>query len=408
MTPHHENQTWGFPPTQGENKLEEAVLDDEILTKISEGPIYVTRPNLPPLERLYPSLQAIWESKILTNNGSFHQSFEKALAHYLEVEHVNLFSNATLALIVGLEALRISGEVITTPYSFVATTHALQWNGITPVFCDIDEKTFNIDPDKIETLITPKTSAIMPVHVYGRPCEVQKIQAIADRYGLKVIYDAAHAFGVRMKESNLLLQGDMSVLSFHGTKLFTTFEGGAIVTKDEKLKKRIDFLKNFGFADEVTVVGPGINGKMNEFQAALGLLSLEFVRDEIESRKLVARKYLSLLGSAMGITTFEPTYDITYNYAYFPILIDGDKFGRSRDDVYEDLKRHNVFARRYFYPLISDMPTYRNLPSAGRERLPVASRVADQVLCLPMYGSLETQTVQLICDSILNIREGRQ
>ena len=387
--------------------MHESSLVDEVSTRISEEPIYVTRPNLPPLERLYPSLEAIWEGKILTNNGSFHQSFEKELARYLEVEHVNLFANATLALIVGLEALRISGEVITTPYSFVATTHALQWNGITPVFCDIDENTFNIDPRKIEAMITPRTSAIMPVHVYGRPCDVQGIQTIADKYGLKVIYDSAHAFGVRMKDSNLLLHGDMSVLSFHGTKLFTTFEGGAIITRDEKLKKRIDFLKNFGFADEVTVVGPGINGKMNEFQAALGLLSLEFVKDEIERRRLVAKQYMNLLGGAKGIRTFSPPDDVSYNYAYFPVLIGQDEFGSSRNQVYENLRRHNVFARRYFYPLISDMPTYRNLPSAGKESLPIASKVAEQVLCLPMYGALEAQTVELICECILNSSAGR-
>lgn len=393
--------------TRGDGKFGAMLLEHEVDAKINEEPIYVTKPNLPPLDKLYKSLEEIWSSGILTNNGSFHQSFEKELAKYLDVEHVNLFANATLALIVGLEALRISGEVITTPYSFVATTHALQWNGITPVFCDIDEKTFNIDSNKIEPLITPRTSAIMPVHVYGRPCDVHRIQAIADKYGLKVIYDAAHAFGVKMNESNLLLHGDMSVLSFHGTKLFTTFEGGAIVTKDEKLKKRIDFLKNFGFADEVTVVGPGINGKMNEFQAALGLLSLEIVKDEIERRRLVAAKYLSLLGNIRGIKTFAPAEDFSYNYAYFPILVDEQEFGSSRDEVYEDLKRHNVFARRYFYPLISDMPTYRNLPSAGRERLPVASRIAEQVLCLPMYGALEPQTVELICECILNSPAGR-
>ncbi len=383
--------------------MEELSIDEQVTKKISDAPIYVTRPNLPPLERLYPSLEAIWEKKILTNNGSFHQSFERELARYLEVKHVNLFANATLALIVGLEALRISGEVITTPYSFVATTHALQWNGITPVFCDIDDRTFNIDPDKIEALITPRTSAVMPVHVYGRPCEVDKIQAIADKYGLKVIYDAAHAFAVRIKDKNLFLQGDISVLSFHGTKLFTTFEGGAIITKDEKLKRRIDFLKNFGFADEVTVVGPGINGKMNEFQAALGLLSLEYVKHEIEGREVAANLYQHLLGGVNGITTFAPPEDISYNYAHFPILIDGGEFGRSRDQVYEELKRHSVFGRRYFYPLISDMPTYRNLPSARKENLPVASKIAERVLCLPMYGALEPREVEFVCDCILNM-----
>jgi dTDP-4-amino-4,6-dideoxygalactose transaminase len=390
----------------GDDKVIKPLSDNDVMMKVSDEPIYVTRPNLPPLERLYPSLEAIWNDKILTNNGPFHQQFERKLGEFLEVEHVNLFTNATLALIVGLEALRISGEVITTPYSFVATTHALQWNGITPVFSDIDEETLNLDPDKIEALITPRTSAIMPVHVYGRPCETRRIQAIADKYGLKVIYDAAHAFGVQLKNENLFLQGDMSILSFHGTKLFTTFEGGGIITKDEKLKKRIDFLKNFGFADEVTVVGPGINGKMNEFQAAVGLLGLEFVREEIEKRMAIAEAYFDMLESVRGITTFRPPNDISYNYAYFPILIDEEEFGASRDSVYEELKKNNVFARRYFYPLISNMPTYRGLPSAGRENLPKANKIAERVLCLPIYGALELQHVHSICDVIRNTQAG--
>ncbi|MFZ1083214.1 MAG: DegT/DnrJ/EryC1/StrS family aminotransferase [Candidatus Kryptoniota bacterium] len=383
--------------------MEELLLEAETLTQVIDERIYVTRPNLPPLEKLYPMLAAIWESKIVTNNGPFHKRFENELAKYLEAEYVNLFANATLALIVGLEALRISGEVITTPYSFVATTHALQWNGITPVFCDIDEKTLNIDPDKIEPLITPNTSAIMPVHVYGRPCDTDKIQAIADKYGLKVIYDAAHAFGVRVKDKNLFLHGDMSVLSFHGTKLFTTFEGGAIVTKDDKLKKRIDYLKNFGFADEVTVVGPGINGKMNELQAAIGLLGLEIVQEEIEKRKIIARTYLDSLDGIRGITTFVLPDDVSYNYAYFPILIDGNDSGVSRDKIYEGLKKHNIFARRYFYPLISNMPSYRILPSACKENLPTANKVAEQILCLPIYGELEIRSVRFICNCIKNI-----
>jgi dTDP-4-amino-4,6-dideoxygalactose transaminase len=393
---------------KGVDGLEQFVLENEVSERLSEEPIYVTQPNLPPLERLYPMLVEIWESKQVTNNGPFHKRFENELAKFLEVEHVNLFTNATLALVVGLEALRISGEVITTPYSFVATTHALQWNGITPVFCDIDKRTFNIDPDKIEALITPNTSAIMPVHVYGRPCETEKIQSIADKYGLKVIYDAAHAFGVSVKDRNLLLQGDMSILSFHGTKLFTTFEGGAIITKDEKLKKRIDFLKNFGFADELTVVGPGINGKMNELQAAIGLLSLEIVREEIEKRKVISKTYLNNLAGIRGITTFDLPDDVAYNYAYFPILIDESKFGAGRDSVYEELKKNNIFSRRYFYPLISNMPTYRNLPSAGANNLPAANRVADQVLCLPIYGVLDISSVKFICNRIKHISMGNK
>jgi dTDP-4-amino-4,6-dideoxygalactose transaminase len=368
---------------------------------IKSDPIYVTRPNLPPLEKLQPYLEEIWKNKILTNNGPFHQKFEKALGDYLEVEHVNLFTNATIALVVGLQALRITGEVITTPFSFVATTHALKWNGISPVFCDIEEETLNIDPDKIEALITPKTTAIMPVHVYGHPCNTEKIQAIADKYGLKVIYDAAHAFGIKMQNNNLLLEGDMSILSFHGTKLFNTFEGGAIIIKDEKLKKRIDFLKNFGFADELTVIAPGINGKMNEFQSAVGLLSLEIVDQEIANRKKVAETYFELFKDVKGIKVFDNYDSYKYNYAYFPVLIDEKEFGASREKVYDELKNQNIFARRYFYPLISNMPTYRSLSSAAKENLPVANKIGEQVLCLPIYGSLELETIKIISKIIL-------
>ena len=359
-------------------------------------PIFVTKPNLPPLEKLQPYLEEIWKNKILTNNGPFHQQFEKELEKYLVVEHVNLFANATLALVVGLQALRITGEVITTPFSFVATTHALKWNGITPVFCDIEEATLNIDPYKIEALITPKTTAIMPVHVYGHPCNTNKIQNIADKYGLKVIYDAAHAFGIKMNNKNLFLEGDMSVLSFHGTKLFTTFEGGAIISKDEKLKKRIDYLKNFGFADELTVIAPGINGKMNEFQSVIGLLSLEIVEEERANRKKVARTYFELLKNIKGIKVFDNFDDYKYNHAYFPVLIDETEFGISREKVYEELKKQNIFARRYFYPLISEMPTYRSLPSAAQENLPVANKIGEQVLCLPIYGNLSINDVKVI------------
>lgn len=362
--------------------------------------IYVTQPSLPPLREVILYLEKIWENKWLTNNGPFHQQFEKELARYLNVGHINLFANATLALIVGLQALRITGEVITTPFSFVATTHALKWNGITPVFCDIEERTMNIDPDKIEALITPRTTAIMPVHVYGHPCDTEKIQDIADKYGLKVIYDAAHAFGIKMKNKNLLLEGDMSVLSFHGTKLFTTFEGGAIISKDEKLKKRIDYLKNFGFADEVTVIAPGINGKMNEFQSVIGLLSLEIVEEEIANRKKVAETYFELLKNVKGIKFFNFFEDYEYNYSYFPILIDEKEFGVSREKVYEELKKNNVYARRYFYPLISNMPSYRTLPSASKENLPVANKIAEQVLCLPIYGGLLKDRVEYICNLI--------
>ncbi len=369
-----------------------------------DNSIYITRPNLPSLQKLQPYLEEIWRNRILTNNGPLHQKFERKLADYLEVEQVNLFANATLALIVGLQALRITGEVITTPFSFVATTHSLKWNGITPVFCDIEEKTLNIEPDKIEALISPNTTAIVPVHVYGHPADTEKIQAIADKYGLKVIYDAAHAFGVRLAAKNLLLEGDMSVLSFHGTKLFNTFEGGAIITKDEKLKKRIDFLKNFGFADEVTIIAPGINAKMNEFQSAIGLLSLEIVDEEINNRKKVTEAYLEQFADIKGIRFFNHFNGFDYNYAYFPILIDESKFGVSRDAIYHELRKSNIFSRRYFYPLISNIPSYRSLPSSSRQNLPVANKLADEVLCLPLYGKLPRMDVNRIVAIIKNLK----
>lgn len=371
---------------------------------MEKKPIYVTQPNLPPLEKLQPYLEQIWDNKILTNNGPFHQQFEKRLAEYLEVENINLFTNATIALIVGLQALRITGEVITTPFSFVATTHSLKWNGITPVFCDIEEETLNIDPEKIEALITPKTTAIMPVHVYGHPCDTERIQKIADKYGLKVIYDAAHSFGVKLADKNLMLAGDMSVLSFHGTKLFTTFEGGAIITKDPELKKRIDFLKNFGFANEVTVIAPGINGKMNEFQAAIGLLSLDIIDEEIEKRKKAALTYFKHFENVKGIRVFDKFNGYDYNYSYFPILVDESVHGINREKVYEVLKNKNIFARRYFYPLISNFPSYSALNSALKTNLPVANKIAEQVLCLPIYGDLTQEEIDNICSIIMNLK----
>ncbi len=373
--------------------------------KTNKESIYVTQPNLPPLEKLQPYLEEIWRNKILTNSGPFHQKFERELARYLDVENVNLFANATIALVVGLQALRITGEVITTPFSFVATTHALKWNGITPVFGDIDNNTMNLDPDKIEALITPKTTAIMPVHVYGHPCNTGKIQAIADTYGLKVIYDAAHAFGIQIENKNLMLEGDMSVLSFHGTKLFTTFEGGAIISKDKKLKERIDFLKNFGFADQVTVIAPGINGKMNEFQSVIGLLGLEIVDQEIVRRKKVSERYCENLKNVKGITLSEGYTGVKYNYSYFPVIINESEFGANREKVYDELKKNNVFSRRYFYPLISNFPSYRSLSSASVDNLPVANRVASQVLCLPIYGSLQEENIDMICEYIENLQK---
>lgn len=366
--------------------------------------IYVTRPLLPELEKFVDYLRDIWESKWLTNNGKYHQQFEQALQDYLGIKNCSLFVNGTLALVVGLQALRITGEVITTPYSFVATTHALHWNGIKPVFCDIEEGTLNIDSHKIESLITPCTTAILAVHVYGHPCDVNNIRKIADTYGLKVIYDAAPAFGVKINGESILNYGDMSMLSFHATKVFNTIEGGAIVTNDEKLKKRADFLRNFGFVDEVTVVAPGINAKMNELQAAYGLLQLEIIDEEIRKRKEITLIYRRNLFDIEGIKIFEDFSGVTHNYSYFPILIDHGKYGRSRDEVYGLLKKNNIYARRYYYPLISHFPTYKNLASACPENLPVAEKITKEILCLPIYGNLETDEVKKVCNLIRNGR----
>lgn len=361
-----------------------------------EKPIYVTQPALPPLEELIDYLKQIWDSKILTNNGPFHQQFEKELADYLGVKYISVFANGTLALVTALQALRITGEVITSPFSFVATTHSLWWNNIKPVFVDIEPEYFTLDPEKIEAAITPQTTAIMPVHVYGNPCKMDAIQKIADTYGLKVIYDAAHAFGVTINGNSVLNYGDLSILSFHATKTFNTIEGGAIICHDEKSKRRIDFLKNFGFADEVTVVEPGINAKMNELQAAYGLVQLKHVDEYILKRKTVTERYREGLKDVKGIRFMNEIEGLRHSYTYFPVLIDENDFGKSRDIVYETLKRHNVYARRYFYPLISQFPTYRGLPSANKSNLPVAEITAAQVLCLPIYPELDIETQQSI------------
>jgi len=362
-------------------------------------PIYVTQPTLPPLEEFLPYLQQIWDSKILTNGGQFHQQLEQALASYLGIPYISLFANGTLALMTALQSLRISGEVITTPYSFVATAHSLLWNGIKPVFVDIDPQTFNLDPAKIEAAITPQTTAIMPVHCYGHPCDVKRIQKIADYYGLKVIYDAAHAFGVKHSGSSILNHGDLSVLSFHATKVFNTFEGGAIISPDAKSKQRIDHLKNFGFVDEVTVVAPGINGKMSEINAAFGLLQLKTIDMALARRMEIDTRYRAELAHVRGIDCICPAPDVTPNHAYFPILVKPE-FPLSRDQLFMTLRENQIYARRYFYPLISDFPMYRGMPSAASANLPNASRMASQVICLPMYPGLSTaqleQIVQLI------------
>lgn len=365
---------------------------------MSNSPVFVTQPYLPPLEEFMPYLEKIWGNKILTNNGPFHQELEAALCDYLGVKHLSLFTNATLALITALQALRITGEVITTPYSFVATAHSLMWNNIKPVFADVDPQTCNLDPRQIEAMITPETTAIMPVHCYGRPCDVEKIQEIADTYGLKVIYDAAHAFGVRHKGQSVLQHGDMSILSFHATKVFNTFEGGAIICQDERTKQRIDYLKNFGFANETTVVATGINGKMSEFNAALGLLQLKHMDRIIENRRRVDRHYRDRLSLIPGLRALLPQSD-DLNQAYFPILVEDD-YPITRDELYEHLKGRGINGRRYFYPLISDFPMYRQLPSAHKDYLPKARRLSDRVICLPMYPSLTHDELERVVQTL--------
>lgn len=367
-------------------------------TSVSDK-IFVTRPYLPPLEEFLPYLEKIWATRQLTNAGPFHRELETALCEYLGVEHVALFANGTLALVTALQTLKVSGEVITTPYSFAATAHSLFWNSIKPVFVDIDPRTCNLDPDRIEEAISPQTTAILPVHCYGNPCDVEEIQRIADRYGLKVIYDAAHAFGVAHKGRSLLVHGDLSVLSFHATKVFTTFEGGAIVCPNAKTKQRIDYLKNFGFADEVTVVAPGINGKMNEFQAALGLLQLKHIDAAIERRKAIDRRYRGVLAELPGIDCFSEPADTVRNFAYFPVRV-GPEFPVARDDLYLKLREDGIYTRRYFYPLISGFPMYRALPSAAQSNLREAQALSERVLCLPIYPDLDDGQVDFIVSRI--------
>lgn len=367
---------------------------------MKHNPILVTQPFLPPLEEFQEYLKDIWESKWLTNNGKYHQALEKALCEYLGVKYISLFSNGTLALITALQTLHITGEVITTPYSFVATTHALWWNNIKPVFVDIEPNTFNIDPEKIEAAITPQTTAILPVHVYGNPCNVEKIKKIADDYGLKVIYDACHTFGVSIKGIPILNFGDLSVMSFHATKVFNTFEGGAIISHDKESKKRIDNLKNFGFIDETTVVAPGINAKMNEVQAAMGLLQLKYIDVAIQKRRKIADQYRKVFTNISGISLIDDMPDVKHCYSYYPIFINKEIFGKTRDDVYNILKSNNIFSRRYFYPLISQFPTYRGMESAKTEKMPIAEKATKEVICLPIYPELKTDQINFIIAKI--------
>jgi len=362
---------------------------------MSSKRINVTQPFLPPLDEFIPYLQKIWDSKHLTNNGPFHQEFEKTLAEFLGVPYISLFTNGTLALVTALQTMRITGEVITTPYSFVATTHSLWWNNIKPIFVDVEPEFGNLDPDKVEAAITPQTTAILPVHVYGNPCKVARFKEIADRHGLKLIYDAAHAFGVKHKETSVLNYGDLSILSFHATKVFNTLEGGAIICHDKETKQRIDHLKNFGFAGETTVVAPGINSKMNEVQAALGLLQLNYFQDNVNARKQIADTYRKTINKIDGITCLpEPEHTLS-NYAYFPIFVNAQEYGMTRDQLYEKLKANHVFARRYFYPLITEFPMYKS-----KNNLSVAKQIAEQVICLPIYTDLAMSDLDKIIHNI--------
>lgn len=369
---------------------------------MADKQITVTSPLLPNLDEFNAMLKEIWASKWITNNGQFHQQLEKALAEYLKVPYISLFTNGTLPLLTALQALRITGEVITTPYSFVATTHSIWWNGCRPVFVDIEEETCGIDPEKIEAAITPKTTAIMPVSCYGKPCKMNEIQAIADKYGLKVIHDAAHAFGVEVNGESWVSKGDLISLSFHATKVYNTLEGGAMVMHDEATKKRVDFLKNFGFAGETEVVAPGINSKMDEVRAAYGLLNLKQVDEAIEKRHQVAIKYRNALRNVPGIRFFDDMLGVRHNYSYFPIFINAEEFGMTRDELYFKMRADGVLGRRYFYPLISTFSTYRSLPSAGAENLPVATKVANEVICLPMHHELTDADIERVLNHIVN------
>ena len=362
--------------------------------------ITVTSPLLPDLNEFHGLLKEIWDSKWITNNGQFHKQLEAALCEYLKVPYISLFTNGTLPLLTALQALRITGEVITTPYSFVATTHSIWWNGCKPVFVDIEESTCGMDPERIEAAITPKTTAIMPVHCYGKPVNMEAIQAIADKYGLKVIYDAAHAFGVEVDGKSVLMQGDMATLSFHATKVFNTLEGGALVVHDEKTKQRIDYLKNFGFAGETEVVAPGINSKMDEVRAAYGLLNLRQVDEAIEKRRQVAVRYREALRNVPGIRFFDDMPGVKHNYSYFPIFVNAKEYGMTRDELYFKMKEQGILGRRYFYPLISTFSTYRGLPSAAPENLPVATKIANEVICLPMHHELSEQEVEAIIQCV--------
>jgi len=384
--------------------FQKSLIPDNTQSDLPEmrKPIYVTQPALPPMNEFIKYIEEIWENKQLTNNGRFHQQLEKELCDYLGIKYISLFSNGTLALITALQTLNIAGEVITTPFSFVATTHSLWWNNIKPVFVDIEPRTFNLNPDKIEAAITPKTTAILPVHVYGNPCNVKRIGEIADTYGLKVIYDACHTFGVKINDVPILNFGDLSVMSFHATKVYSTFEGGAIVCHDEKTKRRIDLLKNFGFAGETTVIAHGINAKMNEFQSAVGLLQLKYIKELIKKRKHISDYYRKQLAGFKELVP-DALPDVVSCYSYFPIIINENNLGITRDEVYYALKQFNIFTRRYFFPLISNFPAYASLASSAPDNLPEAEKISRQILCLPIYPNLKPGEIDFIIECLLKI-----
>ena len=362
--------------------------------------IFVTQPDLPPLEEFTELLKKIWDNRMLTNMGEFHKKFEHELCNFLGVKHLSLFNNGTTALMAALRQLNIQGEVITTPYSFAATAHVLAWNNIKPVFIDVEPGTFNLDPEKIESAISDKTEAILPVHVYGNPCDVEKIKKIADKHNLKIIYDACHAFGVELNKIPIVNYGDLSVLSFHATKVFNTFEGGAIISNSEKTKNQIDRLKNFGFVNQTTVKGIGINGKMNEFQAALGLLQIKQYNENLLKRKEIVSVYRNHLIDINGIKFLNDIAGVKHNYSYFPILVDEKKYGKTRDELFQNLKQHGINARRYFYPLISKFPAYKNLTKHAR--LATAEKISKQVICLPLFSNLNLNDMETILNVIRN------
>jgi dTDP-4-amino-4,6-dideoxygalactose transaminase len=370
------------------------------IIKPFEKPIYITRPPLPDRKEAYRKIDEIWDSLCLTNLGPQHLQLEKELKNYLDVPNISLFCNGTLALQLACQALRLSGEVITTPFTFAATPHVLYWNRIAPVFCDIDPYTFNLNPECIESMITPNTTAILPVHLFGYPCDIEGIKKIADRYGLRVIYDAAHSFGVTVNGEKIGNFGDISMFSFHATKIYHTFEGGALTFRDKRLEERLEFAKNFGFKGEENIVVPGINAKMNEFQAAIGLLMLELVGEEIEKRKHLTMVYRDRLSEIPGINFRTEMPGVKHNYYNFVINVHQNKFGISRDDLYDNLKTYNIFTRKYFYPLCSQFQCYKQYPSSSPQNLPVAEKLTKQVLSLPLYGTLKEEDINRICDTI--------